>query len=106
MSVLETIKGRRSVRTFDGRAVSQEDREKLEQFISGISNPFGIPVEFILLDAGKYGLSSPVITGEKLYVAGKDYIHQYLFGKHFTERSIDSKADIYLNTRPSSPLFL
>lgn len=71
MSVLETIKGRRSVRTFDGRAVSQEDRDKLEQFIPGISNPFEIPVEFILLDAEKYGLSSPVITGEKLYVAGK-----------------------------------
>lgn len=71
MSVLDTIKGRRSVRTFDGRAVSQEDREKLEGFISGISNPFGIPVEFVLLDAEKYGLSSPVIAGEKLYVAGK-----------------------------------
>ena len=29
------------------------------------------PLEFVLLDAEKYGLSSPVITGEKLYAAGK-----------------------------------
>lgn len=71
MSVLEIIRERRSVRTFDGRVVSREDREKLEQFISSISNPFGIPVEFILLDTEEYGLFSPVITGEKLYVAGK-----------------------------------
>ena len=72
MSALkDIIKGRRSVRTFDGRPIKQEDKEKLEQFVSGISNPFGIPVEFVLLDAEEHGLSSPVIAGEKLYVAGK-----------------------------------
>ena len=70
-ALLEIIKGRRSVRTFDGRAVSEEDREKLEKYIKDIPNPFGIPVEFVLLDTDKYGLSSPVIAGEKLYVAGK-----------------------------------
>ena len=67
----EVIKGRRSVRTFDGNQISMEDREKLTEFISSISNPFDIPVEFVLLDAEKQGLSSPVIVGEKLYVAGK-----------------------------------
>lgn len=67
----DIIKGRRSVRTFDGKPVSQDDRTKLLEFIGTISNPFGIPVKFVLLDAEDCGLSSPVISGEKLYVAGK-----------------------------------
>ena len=72
MSTLsDIIRSRRSVRTFDGKPLSEEDRRKLGQFITEIENPLGIPVEFVLLDADKYGLSSPVIAGEKLYVAGK-----------------------------------
>ncbi len=69
-ALLKTIKGRKSVRTFDGRPVSTEDKEKLEQYIRTIENPFGVPVRFALLDAGTYGLSSPVLNGESLYVAG------------------------------------
>ncbi len=64
------IPGRKSVRSFDGAPLRREDREKLEQFMAGLTNPFGIPVECVLLDAEKEGLSSPVITGETLYVAG------------------------------------
>ena len=67
----DIIKGRRSVRTFDGNPISTVDRAKLLEYIGGISNPFGIPVEFVVLDAEENGLSSPVIAGEKLYVAGK-----------------------------------
>ena len=68
----DIVKDRRSVRTFDGNLVSPEDREKLGEYINaGITNPFGIPAEFVLLAAEEYGLSSPVIAGEKLYVAGK-----------------------------------
>ncbi len=68
----DIVKDRRSVRTFDGNQISPEDRAKLEEYINaGISNPFGIPVEFVLLDAEAHGLSSQVIVGEKLYVAGK-----------------------------------
>ncbi len=66
----EIIRGRRSVRTFDGQPVSAEDREKLEQYIATITNPFGIPVRFVLLDAKEHGLSSPVLSGEMLYIAG------------------------------------
>ncbi len=65
------IKGRRSVRTFDEKPVSAEDRAKLEEYIGTISNPFGIPVSLVLLDAKEHGLSSPVLTGESLYVAGR-----------------------------------
>ncbi len=71
MTLKDIVKGRRSVRTFDGNLIRPEDREKLGEFISaGISNPFDIPVEFVLLDAEACGLSSPVIAGEKLYAAG------------------------------------
>lgn len=68
--LLELIRGRKSVRTFDGTPVSREDREQLAQYMEGISNPFGIPVRFVLLDAKENGLSSPVLSGETLYVAG------------------------------------
>ena len=69
--LLEIIKGRKSVRTFDGRQLTEEDREKLERYTETITNPFGIPVQFVFLDAEEYRLSSPVISGEKLYIAGK-----------------------------------
>ena len=69
--LLKTIKGRKSVRTFDGKPVSAADREKLEQYMATITNPFGIPVRFVLLDADEFKLSSPVLSGETLFVAGK-----------------------------------
>ncbi len=68
--LLKTIAGRKSVRTFDGRPVSAEDRARLERYIQTIANPFGVPVRFVLLDAKEHGLSSPVLNGETLYVAG------------------------------------
>ncbi len=68
--LLKIIQGRKSVRTFDGNPIRAEDRERLEKYIPTITNPFGIPVRFVLLDAGQYGLSSPVLSGETLFVAG------------------------------------
>ena len=68
--LLKIIRGRKSVRSFNGMPVSAEDREKLEKYIETITNPFGVPVRFVLMDAGEYGLSSPVLSGESLYVAG------------------------------------
>ena len=68
--LLELIKGRKSVRSFDERPISTEDRRRLEQYMETITNPFDIPVRFVLLDAEENGLSSPVLTGEKLFVAG------------------------------------
>ncbi|MBQ8921601.1 MAG: nitroreductase [Oscillospiraceae bacterium] len=68
---MKLIRTRKSVRTFDGRALSDADRSKLTEYIKTITNPFDIPVEFVLLDAKEHGLSSPVIQGEQLYIAGK-----------------------------------
>lgn len=71
MDITELIKTRKSVRTFDGKVVSEEDREKLSEYIRTIDNPYGIPVKFIMLGAKKHGLSSPVIQGEHIYIIGK-----------------------------------
>lgn len=70
-NLMKIIKGRKSVRTYDGTPISEEHRKDILDHIKEISNPFDIPVEFVLLDAKEYGLSSPVLSGENLYVAGK-----------------------------------
>ena len=69
--LMELIKTRKSVRSFDGQPVSAEDRRRLSEFMETITNPFGIPVSFVLLDAKEKDLSSPVLSGDTLYVAGK-----------------------------------
>ena len=71
MNTMDIIKGRRSVRTFDGRTLTDGDRAALIAYSESIRNPYDIPVAFVFLDAEEHGLSSPVIAGEKLYVAGK-----------------------------------
>ncbi len=70
-TLMELMMGRKSVRTFDGTPVSSEHRKLIEEYSKAIPNPFGIPVEFVFLDATEHGLSSPVLAGEELYVAGK-----------------------------------
>lgn len=67
----EIIKTRKSIRTYDGKPVSEEHRKDIEDYMKEIPNPFGIPVEFKLLDAAEHELSSPVLSGEQLYVVGK-----------------------------------
>ncbi len=71
MSVFETVKKRRSVRTFDGSALRPEDAERIADCARETGNPYGIPVEWRLLDAAEHGLSSPVIVGTDTYIAGK-----------------------------------
>lgn len=70
-SAKEMIKQRKSVRTFDGKALSEEDRKKLESYVDSLTNPFGVEVDFRLLEAKENQLSSPVIVGEHTYLAAK-----------------------------------
>lgn len=65
------VRGRRSVRTYDERKLSGEDLEKLCAFMAAVENPYGIPVEFKLLDARAQNLSCPVVVGTDLYVGAK-----------------------------------
>ena len=71
MEVFELIKTRKSVRTFDGRPLAEKDKQALIDYVATIQNPCGISVDFVFLDAEEHGLSSQVINGEHLYVAGK-----------------------------------
>lgn len=71
MFSLETVRTRRSVRTFDGKPLTPEDLEKISRFAENIRNPYDIPVEFVLMDAKEKGLSSPVLAGETMFVAAK-----------------------------------
>ena len=71
MSYLDQIRKRRSVRTFDGVALRTEDAKSIAEFAGRTENPYGIPIEWRLLDAKRFWLSSPVIVGTDLYLAGK-----------------------------------
>ena len=70
-SAKEMIKLRKSVRTFDGKTLSDEDRKNLEKYIHSLTNPFDIPMDFRLLEAKEHDLSSPVIVGEHTYMTAK-----------------------------------
>ena len=71
MQIKELIKQRRSVRTFNGEPLHAEDLKKIEAYIARTDNPFGVAVEFRILDAKEQGLSSVVIAGTDTYVAAK-----------------------------------
>ena len=71
MNAMELIRRRRSVRTFDGKALKAEDREKLLAFAEQIANPYGLPITWRILSAKESGLSSPVISGTDTFIAGK-----------------------------------
>ena len=71
MSILEVIRSRRSVRTFDGTELRVEDVQKILEFAEKVENPYDIPITWKILDAKKNGLNSPVIVGTDVYIAGK-----------------------------------
>ena len=66
---LELAKTRRSVRTFDGNMPDEQMINELKEFAQTIDNPYGIKIRFEFLDAEENKLSSPVLSGEKLYVS-------------------------------------
>ncbi len=70
-NIKNLVKNRRSVRSYDGREVTAEDKAKLCAFMENTPNPYGINVEFKLMDAGERGLKCPVVVGTELYVGGK-----------------------------------
>ena len=69
--ITEIIRTRRSVRTYDGREVSSGDLEKLSAFMEEVENPYGVPIEFKLLNAKEQKLPCPVVSGTNLYVGAK-----------------------------------
>jgi len=69
--ISDLIRRRRSIRTFDGKPLSEEDRSALGDYTVSLSNPFSVPITFRLLDVKEYGLSSPVIVGADTFLAAK-----------------------------------
>ena len=69
--VMELVTRRKSVRSFDGTPLREADLERLAAYLRYIETPFGLPMEFRILDAKEHRLSSPVVTGTDLYAAGK-----------------------------------
>ena len=61
------VRERRSFRTFDGRTLTAEDKAKLCAYIETIDNPYGLPVEFKLLEK----MGCPVVVGTDLYIGAK-----------------------------------
>lgn len=70
-NVTKYILERRSVRTFDEKEIEKDVIDKLLAFAENIENPFHVPVSFRILNAKEHGLTSPVVVGADLYVAGK-----------------------------------
>jgi len=64
------MRARRSVRSFDG-AVAGEDMEKLLALIAEVDNPYGLPIEYKLLDAEKQKLGCPVVVGTEMFIGAK-----------------------------------
>lgn len=69
--VTDLIRQRKSVRTFDGKHLSTENRSDLEAYAASLTNPFSVPITFRLLNVKEHGLSSPVIVGADTYLAAK-----------------------------------
>lgn len=70
-SAKDIIRKRRSVRSYSTVPLRAEDMKKLEDYISTLKNPLGVPIEYRFLDAKEHGLSSPVIVGTDLYLGAK-----------------------------------
>ena len=70
-NIAELVKSRRSIQTFDGKDLRKEDLEKLSSFMAELKNPYGILVEFKLLDAIQQALKCHVVSGTDLYLGAK-----------------------------------
>ncbi|MDR1331973.1 MAG: hypothetical protein LBK07_07695 [Tannerella sp.] len=73
MSIIETIRERRSVRTYDGQALRAEHVELITGYIAGLQAPFGVKARISLIHTG--GDASPVKLGTYGWISGaRDYL--------------------------------
>ncbi len=71
MNAMETIRHRRSVRTFDGNDLRGEDAKKIIEYANTVTNPYDIPIKWKLLNVKEDGLTTPVIVGADTFIVGK-----------------------------------
>ncbi|MDR2971040.1 MAG: nitroreductase family protein [Bacteroidales bacterium] len=73
MTIVESIKKRRSVRTFTGEPLSQEHRELIKQYISELQTPFGEKARIELISI--HSNDKPIKLGTYGFIKGaKDYL--------------------------------
>ena len=72
------IRARRSVRTFSEAPLPAELLAEVRALLTHTENPWEVPLELRLLEAGPKGLKSPVILNETLYAAAKGPRGPYL----------------------------
>ena len=75
--MIKTIMDRRSVRSYDGKGLTEEEKLKIRKFADSVETPFGIKAKYKILEAADYGLTSPVLTGVETYIAGKTEVKPY-----------------------------
>ena len=88
MKIMDIVKERRSVRTFDGKPLNEAVAAMITDYAEKAGNPYNIPISWVLLNTEEHGLSSPVIAGEDTYIAGKLKPVQYFeeaFGYSFED---------------------
>ena len=71
MRMEELIRSRRSVRTFDGTPLREEDAARILDYAGKVKNPYELPIRWKLLDKTNDKLSVPVVAGADTYIAGK-----------------------------------
>lgn len=71
MKITEVIKERKSVRTFTGEPLPEDVRKQLLNFAQSVETPYGLTIEYRILNAKEHGLNSPVIVGADHYITGK-----------------------------------
>ena len=70
-TLLDCVRARRSVRSFDGSPLTPEQERALAGCMERTDNPWGVPLRIRLLPAKEYGLRSMVIVGAAQYLAAK-----------------------------------
>jgi nitroreductase len=74
MSIIETIRRRRSVRTYTGEPLSSEDAGRIAGYIAGLKAPFGVNARIRLIRSLTDG-SKPVKLGTYGWISGAmDYL--------------------------------
>lgn len=89
MNIIDAIKDRKSVRTFDKtKDLDLNLLEEIKEYMNTRINPYGLKINWYLLNKDEYKLSSPVIVGEKYYILGKMKKEKYAeeaFGYEFED---------------------
>ena len=67
----EIIRHRRSVRTFDGVRLNEEEAKKILDFARSVENPYDLAITWKIIYAKTKDLKAPVISGTDCYIAGK-----------------------------------